>query len=333
MTPAYRLEEVGFSYGPREVLGVRHLEIPAGQVAALVGPNGSGKSTLLHLLAFLAAPSRGALFFFGERIAPDRVPAPGRRTALLPQNPYLFHASVRANVLWGLKIRGVPPTIREERSRYALALVGLSGQEERYALALSGGEAQRLALARLIALEPEVILLDEPTNHLDVETRLRVEQALLAWVRERGTTVVLATHEVAQAYRLGAAVWQLDAGQLRAGEPDNVFRGRLVPGEPGVFDTGRVRLRVHPPPAPTACLRIGPREIILSREAPETSALNCLAGRVVRVELVAGDEIQATLDCGEPVVTVITQESWHRLGLAVGQPAVASFKASAIRPC
>lgn len=333
MSVAYRLEDVGFAYGDQEVLDVSRLEIPAGKVTALVGPNGSGKSTLLHVLAFLAEPRRGALSFFGETATPAHTGAMRLRVGLLLQNPYLFHTSVAGNVDWGLKIRGVEPSERRRRAAEALGLLGLSGYEERFAHALSGGESQRLALARLLALEPDVILLDEPTNHLDAETRVRVEHALQEWVGRRGTTVVLATHDVSQAYRLRAAVWQMEAGRLREGEPDNVFRGRPVPEEPGTFETARLRLRVHPPPEGAVCLRIGPQEVLLSREPPSTSALNCLRGTVVRAELAGPGEIRATLDCGEPLVAVVTQESWNRLGLTVGQEAVASFKATAVRPC
>ncbi|MDW7710867.1 MAG: ABC transporter ATP-binding protein [Deferrisomatales bacterium] len=333
MNAAYHLENLGFAYGEREVLDVSRLEIPAGKVTALVGPNGSGKSTLLHVLSFLAEPRRGSLRFYGEEATAARVPALRLRVGLLLQNPYLFHASVAGNVDWGLKVRGMERLERQRRIGEALGLLGLAGYEDRFAHALSGGESQRLALARLLALEPDVILLDEPTNHLDAETRVRVEHALQDWVGRRGTTVVLATHDVAQAYRLGAAVWQMEDGRIREGEPDNVFRGRPVTGEPGVFETARLRLRVHPPPEGAVCLRIGPQEVLLSREPPSTSALNCLRGTVVRAELAGPGEIRATIDCGEPLVAVVTQESWNRLGLTVGQEAVASFKATAVRPC
>jgi len=331
MNGAYALRDVGYAYGDREVLAVDRLEIPSGRFTALVGPNGSGKSTLLHLLGFLAAPSRGEMIFFGEPATPSRLTALRLRVGLLLQNPYLFHTSVAENVAWGLKVRGYSPAERSRRAKKALDVVELGGYERRFALALSGGEAQRVALARLVALEPEVILLDEPTNHLDAETRVRIEAALQEWVRERGTTVVLATHDITQAHRLGAAVWQLDSGRLREGEPDNVFRGRLVAGEPGTFDTGKLRLRVSPPPERATCLRVSAREVILSREPQVTSALNSLRGTVVRAEVAGPGEIRATIDCGEQVVAVVTLESWERLGLTVGREAIASFKATSVK--
>ena len=333
MNPAYSLHAVGFSYGgPDEVLQVDALEFPGGRVIALVGPNGSGKSTLLHLLAFLAVPSRGELQFFGTPVRPEHVRTLRRRVGFLLQNPYLFHSRVADNVDWGLRMRGFPEGERRRRTAQALEQVGLDGYGGRSAQALSGGEAQRLALARLLALEPEVILLDEPTNHLDRETRARIEATLLAWVQERQTTVVIATHDVSQAHRLGAQVWQMESGRLRLGEQDNVFRGRLVEGAPGTFDTGKLKLRISPPPTGAQMVRISPRQVLLAREALVSSALNSLRGTVVRAELSGPDELHVILDCGEPLAVVVTRESWQKLALTVGQEAFATFKASAVHP-
>jgi tungstate transport system ATP-binding protein len=330
---AYSLHDVGFSYGGPTVLSVPQLEIPAGQVTVLVGPNGSGKTTLLHLLAFLAVPTGGKLRFFGEAATPDRLMSLRRRVSLLLQNPYLFHSSVASNVGWGLKIRGVSAADRRQRTRQALELVGLTDYRGRDAHALSGGEGQRLALARLLALEPEVLLLDEPTNHLDVETRKRVEEILEECVSTRGTTVVMATHDGAQAQRLGANIWRLEGGRVREGEPDNVLRGRISSAEPGIFDTGRLRLRVTQAVEDTECVRVGPREIFLAREAHPSSARNNLRGVIVGAELLGSAEVRVTVDCDEKLLVMITRESWNDLGLTVGAAVVLSFKATAVQPC
>jgi len=331
---AYELEGVTFSYdGPPAALHVDRFEVPAGDVTALVGSNGSGKTTLLHLLAFVEGPDRGDLRFFGEEAGPERMAALRRRVSLLLQNPYLFRTSVQANVEWGLKLRGMRSTARKERAAAALERVGLAGLARRPAHRLSGGEAQRVALARVLALEPEVLLLDEPAAHLDTESRRRVEEVLLEWNRERGTTVVLATHDVAQAYRLGATVWQMDEGAVFLGEPDNVFRGSLAPGEPGLFDTGRMRLLLHPPPEEASVVRIGPREIILSHKVQPSSARNQLPGVVTGAELTGRGEVRVTLDVGETLMVVVTEGSWKTMGLTVGAEIVASFKATGVRIC
>ena len=330
---AYALGNVSFTYGGPWTLAVPDLEIPAGKVTAFVGPNGSGKTTLLHLLAFLASPRKGEIRFFGETPSAKRLRPLRLRASLLLQSPYLFDTTVFRNVAWGLKLRGVPAEARERKVRSALEQVGLSRYEHHPAAALSGGEAQRLALARLLALDTEVLLLDEPTSHLDRESRTRIEETLMERVRDRSTTVVLSTHDLSSAYRLEARVWRLEAGRLIEGDPENLFRGRAVPDEPGIFDTGKVRLVVQPLPGDARCVRVSPREVVLSREPFTSSARNNLQGTVVRAERVHGDEVYVTLDCGEPIVAVVTPYSWEKLGFTIGTAAVASFKASSIVVC
>ena len=323
---AYELRDLRVERAGRTVLRAERMDLPAGEVAALVGPNGAGKSSLLEALAFLLS-ARGTVRFFGG------APPPGpdaRLVGLLPQRPYLFDTSVEANVGWGLRARGVSRRERAERVRAALEEVGLCGFERRRARALSGGEAQRVALARLLVLEPRVLLLDEPFNHLDPASRERIEAVVEARVRQ-GVTVVMATHDAVQARRLGARVWRLEGGRIRPEEPMNVFRGRVDPAEPGRFVTGRVALAVTPLPPGTRWVELSPREVVLAREAFPTSARNRLRGRIARAED-RGGEVWVTLDCGVPLTAVVTRESWAALGLATGDEAVASFKATAVRP-
>ncbi len=328
---AYEVKDLGFAYGGRQVLAEASLDIPQGAVTALVGPNGSGKTTLLHLLAFLATPTEGAIRFRGEPVDRDRAVELRRSVGVVLQNPYLFRGAVVSNVEWALRSRGLSKGDCLRRAVAALESVGLAGLRGRSAQGLSGGEAQRVALARALALDPEIILLDEPTNHVDETTRADVEALLLRRAQEQRSTVVLATHDLAQARRLQARVWRLDEGRVRCGEADNVLRGRPDPHEPDVFETGRLRIYVHPLPPGTTCIEISPREVILAGEAYPTSARNVLRGVVIAAEMINGEEVRVVLQCGEPVVAVVTRASWERLGATVGQTAVASFKATAVQ--
>ena len=328
---AYELEGVRFAYGAWPVLDIQSLAVEAGRVVALWGPNGAGKSTLLQLMAFLRVPQAGRVRLFGEEGRPERLRALRRRVGFLLQSPYLFHATVSANLEVAFRARGVERGRRPELAAAALERLGLTGFEGRRAQKLSGGEAQRVALARLLVLEPEVLLLDEPTNHLDAASAARIEETVLALNRERGVTVVVASHDRGLAHRLGARVWQVEEGRLGEAEIENVLQGCPVPGEPGIFAAGGVRLVVQPLPESARSIRIGSREIVLSRGVLDSSARNQLRGTIVRAEVMGGGEVLVTLDCGVPLQCVVTRASWEGLGLTVGGTAVASVKATAVK--
>jgi tungstate transport system ATP-binding protein len=211
--PLYRLEQVTRAYHGRPALRLDRLEIPAGDVLALVGPVGAGKSTLLRLLAGLEAPTAGAVWFAGHRLGGPAVPlAVRRRLTLVFQRPVLLSGTVRANVEYGLRLRGLG------RCRAAVQEVldrlGLGPLAARPARALSGGETQLVALARALVLRPDVLLLDEPTNQLDPARVGLVEAVVGALHRERGMTVVWATHNLFQARRVARRVAFLLDGEL-----------------------------------------------------------------------------------------------------------------------
>ncbi len=213
MRPLYRLEAVRVTYGDTPALAVPALEIPEGRVTVLTGPNGSGKSTLLSLLAFLVPPSSGILRYDGVPVRwRERDLVRLRREAvLMHQSPYLFDESVAGNVGYGLAVRGVRGPERDRRVADSLAAVGLAGFGRRSARELSGGEAQRVAMARVLALSPRVLLLDEPLANVDRETAELIG-GLVASLADRGITAVVATHDAAQAGRIATAVVRLDRG-------------------------------------------------------------------------------------------------------------------------
>ncbi|MFQ5509064.1 MAG: ATP-binding cassette domain-containing protein [Leptospirillia bacterium] len=212
---AYSLTDITHGYDGATVLTIPGLEIPAGNITALVGENGSGKTTLLHLLALLTSPDRGRIQLFGQPVSRGSRARMRQDVSLLLQAPYLFRSSVAENVAWGLKGMNLTRSERARRMEEALEWVGLERFAMRPARQLSGGEGQRLALARLLARQPKVILLDEPTNHVDDATTARIEDVLTGWVREHATTVVLATHDVNQAVRLNAECLTLAGGCIR----------------------------------------------------------------------------------------------------------------------
>jgi tungstate transport system ATP-binding protein len=210
----YRLEKVSKAYGSREVLRVDSLEIRQGEIFGVVGPSGAGKSTLLRLLDFLESPTSGQLHF-GNCYSSNGSRAPldvRRRMTTVFQRPVLLNTSVYGNVAYGLKIRGDKELQRKVEG--ALGQVGLSDLARERARLLSGGEAQRVALARAMVIGPEVLLLDEPTANLDPYNVGLIEDIVANLNRKRGMTIVLVTHNVFQAKRLGHRVALLLEGKV-----------------------------------------------------------------------------------------------------------------------
>lgn len=188
----YEIENLKCSYKKKSALEVRELKVPQGGITNLVGPNGSGKSTLLRILAFLQ-PFEGTLKFFGND-NPTKVQR--QSVTLLLQDSFLLRRSVFENVAYGLKLRKISMVEIRSIVDKSLLSVGLNPQEfsERQWYALSGGEAQRVALAARLALNPKVLLLDEPTASIDKNSSEAITKVLLH-ARDEGTAIIIASHD------------------------------------------------------------------------------------------------------------------------------------------
>ncbi len=210
--------------GGKRLLDGLDFVLAAGRRTLVLGPNGAGKSLLLRVLHELLPPTSGELVW----AEPD--PARRRRAqAFVFQKPVLLRRSVRGDLGVALSARGVPRGERRARIAEALALVGLSGVERRAARSLSGGEQQRLALARAWALRPELLLLDEPTASLD-PAATRMVEAIVRDLSQRGVTIVMSTHDLGQARRLAEDILFLHAGRLvERGTADDFFRAPSSP--------------------------------------------------------------------------------------------------------
>ncbi len=211
----YTVDHVAQRYGARTVLQIPHLTIERGEVFALVGPSGAGKSTLLRLLALLEAPTEGQVrvALHGEPVTQATATTAQRRDlAMVFQRPALLSRSVYANVAYGLRVRGEHNA--RSRIEQALARVALGDLARAQPGTLSGGELQRVAVARALVLEPRVLLLDEPTANLDPYNVRLIEQLVTEQHQQHNTTIVLITHNVFQAQRLATRVALLLDGQL-----------------------------------------------------------------------------------------------------------------------
>jgi thiamine transport system ATP-binding protein len=199
------------------------LEIATGERLALLGPSGAGKSTLLRVVAGLARPTSGRVLADGRDLT--SVPAHRRGIGLVFQDAALFpHRTVAENVAFGPKVAGLSRAEQEARVAEALALVGLSQTGARDVSTLSGGEAQRIALARALAPRPQTLLLDEPLGALDGPLRQRLQDDLRALFERLGLTVVHVTHDVGEAFALGDRVAILRGGRVaQVAAPDELW--------------------------------------------------------------------------------------------------------------
>ena len=202
MTTLYQLNQIQFSYTKKIILDIDHLSITAGKITALLGENGAGKSTLLSLLAFLDKPQCGQILFQNKTVNKASTLSFRKRVALLSQKPYLLKGTVLDNLLLGLKFRSIPTTLAKTHAIDALKLVGIADFLDRDSQELSGGEAQKVALARALALQPEVLLLDEPFSHLDEESIKQLSQLIIGFSGDKQRSVIFSAHDKPQATAL-----------------------------------------------------------------------------------------------------------------------------------
>ena len=228
------LEDVRFEAGGREILKGVSARLEAGPATILVGANGAGKSVLMRLMHGLLAPSGGRIAW--QDADPERL---RRRQAMVFQRPVMLRRSALANITYALALAGVRRAEREPLAREALESVGLSHLADRPARVLSGGEQQRLALARAWALHPEVLFLDEPTASLDPGATREIERVIRAF-DAAGTKIVMATHNLGQARRLGDEVLFVHEGRVLEHSPIDRFFARPATPEAAAFIKGEL---------------------------------------------------------------------------------------------
>ena len=354
--PLVRVSDLIVRRGEALVLDIPALEVLQGEVLAVIGPNGAGKSTLLHALALLLPGYSGAISFGGRTIGKgDDLVKFRRRMAMVFQEPLLLDCPVRENVASGLRLRGVPKRESEGRASTWMKRFGVDVLANRPARQLSGGEAQRVSLARAFALEPELLLLDEPFSALDAPTRAALFEDFERVLRGSGITTVFATHDRTEAMRLGDRVAVVMNGQIaQIGEPEEVFSTpaseqvaafvgmeNLIPGLVAEQQEGLALVTLRGAAIEVvsdasigqrvlACLR--PEDVVVApvpADLPSNSARNKLRARISRITPL-GSQSRISLDCGFPLEALITRRSTEELALVVGLEVLVSFKATAV---
>ena len=253
--PIYEIRSLNHSYAGKTVLAIEHLKVRPASIVGLIGPNGSGKSSLLRLLGLIERPTHGEIFFNGRRVEPFSDEARFLIT-LLPQEPFLMKRSVFKNVAYGIKLRGNGKSAAQ-RVNQALSLVGLPVKDfaRRPWYALSGGEAQRVALAARLALEPKVLLLDEPTASVDAASAQLIKEASMQIRRDLGTTLLVASHDWQWLYEICDEILHLYNGKIFGTGRETIIFGpwqNLAAGRWGKLLSDNQQLLVPAPPNPEA---------------------------------------------------------------------------------
>ncbi|MFH2060553.1 MAG: energy-coupling factor ABC transporter ATP-binding protein [Pseudomonadota bacterium] len=224
-TPIYQLKDIQHYYGKKQVLDIKAFEISKGSITGLIGPNGSGKTTLLKLLAFAQKPTKGQILYHGKQEFPFS-PFIRSKVTLLTQKPYLLKRTIFENIAYGLKIRK-DTTNLDQRIAKALSYVGLDFEQfaQRMWHELSGGEAQRVAMAARLILKPDILLLDEPVANVDTKSAKLIRNASLRARNDWGTTLVIASHDLSWLFSVTDQQVSIFDGKLFSTGIENIIPG------------------------------------------------------------------------------------------------------------
>jgi len=346
------LDDICKSFGNEDVLRSLNLHVGNGEMFVLLGASGCGKTTALSIIAGLEKEDSGDVYVDGTRM--NGLPTEKREIGFVFQNNALFpHLNVHENVEFGLKARRMDNRGKVKR---ALEIVGLDGFDNKNPMKLSGGEQQRVALARTLVTEPRCILMDEPLGNLDAIVRERLGYEMKRIQKEIGITSIFVTHDQTEAMMLGDRIAVMNKGRIEeSGTPEkifykpdkefvarfigmkNIFNGKIVSLDEneGVmdittenFDLTAVFMPIDEGTHVKACIR--PEEIILMKSNQKTSARNEMGGKIVSI-FPNGVLMRIVVDvCGAEFSVDITRLAEHNMGLTIGNDVVLTFKACSV---
>lgn len=337
-SPIYRIDKLVHRYHHQPVLAIDHLEVEPASIMGLVGPNGSGKSTLLKLMAFILRPAEGQILFNGLPAFPFDESVRFQVT-LLTQEPYLMKRTVFNNIAYGLKVRGDHENWTQP-VHDALSMVGLDPDtfSSRQWDELSGGEAQRVALAARLVLRPRVLLLDEPTANVDAASSELIRSASLRARSEWGTTLVIASHDREWLHDVCDEVMHLFKGKPAGTGRSNMIFGPWLSDDKGRYFKwleDKRRLVVSAPPNADATAFLDPADIRILGEGNAAATNNSVSvdGTVTRLALErrSGD-LFADVRVGSFTLVVRVAESrLAAMTLHRGWPVTLAYRPDSIR--
>ena len=220
MSPLIELKNLTFTASGRTILNIPEFHIHEGEFVGIMGPNGAGKSTLLKVLAFLDNQTNGEIHYRGQSIPKGNVPLELRRKfSIALQQSLLLDATVFHNIAIGLTLRKVPKSVIKEKVAYWMEVFGITHLAKKNALYLSGGEAQRVNLARAMIVEPEILFLDEPFSALDFPTKIRLMEDFKRIIEEAKTTAVFVSHDLMEIHYLTKQLAIIVNGEVKQTGP------------------------------------------------------------------------------------------------------------------
>ena len=332
--PKIEIKNLVHQYNGKTVLTVTQHTFEKSGIHAVLGQNGSGKTTLLNIIGLLLKPTSGTLLFDGNDVytSPNAVSKLRPHLTTVIQNPVLFDTTVEKNISFGLKIRGVGKEQRTAIVNECLEMVRLEGFQKRKARELSGGEAQRIAIARALAIKPEVLFLDEFTSNVDEKSIEVLEEVIVKANKSYGSTIFLVTHDTNQAYRLADTVTNLFEGNVVKPSLENLFRGTLKKTtDLCLFDTGRIKIEVVTQKCDgTVYAAVDPRDVVVSLKPLTSSARNSFQGTIFKI-IVDRASVILGISAGEDFTVKITRDSLREMKLTVGSTVYVTFKTTAVQ--
>lgn len=352
MATILKAEKITLVRNQKKVLSVEHISIEEGELLAVIGPNGAGKSSLLMALSTLLPVTEGTIFFDGKQIRKSDRLKFRRQISMVMQDALLLDTTVRENIGTGMRFRGKNESEIKQSVKYWSDQLNIEQLLSRKSRQLSGGESQRVSLARALAADPKILFLDEPFSALDAPSRVRLISDFQRLQSENKVTTLLVTHDLDEALLLGDRVAIIIAGRIRQiGRPDQVFTqpadlevaqfvgvDTIIPGVVQSNTHGlavvsgdgfQVEVVAEVPVGRKVFVILRPEDITLVQQIPagKTSSRNLLKGEIKEL-IPQGPLMRVILDCGFPLVALITRSSAIEMDLTAGMLLYASFKAS-----
>jgi len=325
------------------------LDVTDGEYMVILGPTGAGKTVLLESIAGLYPIKHGQIWLRGKEVTklePDK-----RKISIVYQDHALFpHLSVKENIIFGLKVKKAAHGAIEKALDQVVNLLGIRALLHRRPSTLSGGERQKVAMARALCVQPDVLLLDEPLSALDPQTREEVQYELRQLQRLLHITALHVTHDFEEAIALGDRIAVIGEGEIKqVGTPEEIFRqpnsefvARFAMSRnifPGViensdsgdflFKTGNTAFIVTNKSNGATRATVRPEDVLISLEPVHSSARNTFAGKITRIND-KGSTLYITVDLPPEISALITRNSFREMGLTAGMQVYVTFKASSM---